>query len=47
MKKIRFGIFGEDSATRIFMSAIIPKMIETIGTDVVFELMCMVQQKIE
>jgi hypothetical protein len=37
MKKIRFGIFGEDSATRIFMSAIIPKMIETIGTDVVFE----------
>jgi hypothetical protein len=37
MKKIRFGIFGEDSATRIFMSAIIPKMIEAIGTDIIFE----------
>jgi hypothetical protein len=37
MKKVRFGIFGEDSATRIFMAAIIPKMIEAIGTNIVFE----------
>ncbi len=37
MKKIKFGIFGEDTATRIFMSAIIPKMIESIGTDIIFE----------